>query len=80
MTVTNVGRGCGGRGSVGRVDMVAGRVRFGVRERPGRADERRCCVRKNRVGLTPQWSASSLAEVCHPNRALAGHIREATEA
>ena len=30
-------------------------------------------VRKNRVGLMPQWSASSLAEARHPNRALAGH-------
>ena len=36
--VTNVGAGCGGRGSVRRVDVFAGRL---IRERTSRADERR---------------------------------------
>jgi hypothetical protein len=39
--VTNVGAGCGGRGSVGRVVVFAGRA-F-VRERTQRADDRRQC-------------------------------------
>ena len=55
------GMGCGGRDSVG-AHGVAGRDE--PRERwPGAQDERRCSVRQKRVVLTPQWLASSLAEV-----------------
>jgi len=49
--VTKRGAGCGGRGSVGRVDVVAGRAK--ARERSGRADGRRCGVRQRRVVLAP---------------------------
>jgi hypothetical protein len=50
--VTNVGAGCGGRGSVGRANVIAGRVQ--IRERSQRADERLCCGRQSRVVLTPR--------------------------
>ena len=44
---------------------IAGRDK--LRERSsGRADERCRSVRQNRVDLTPQWSASSLAEAQSP--------------
>jgi len=42
--VTNVGAGCGGRGSVGRVVVFAGRAL--LRERTQRADDRRQCPAK----------------------------------
>jgi len=49
--VTNVGAGCGGRGSVGRVVVFAGRAL--VRERTQRADDWRWSVRQSRVVLAP---------------------------
>jgi hypothetical protein len=63
--VTNVGAGCGGRGSVGRVVVFAGRAL--VRERTQRADDRRGCVRQSRVVLAPV-AGVKLAEVRRPNR------------
>jgi hypothetical protein len=62
--VTNVGTGCGGRGSVGAWSCWQGGLRF--RERTQRADERCCCVRQNRVVLTPQWLVSSLRRPVGP--------------
>src|SRR5450755_3440528 len=55
--VTNVGAGCGGRGGVGRVVVIVGRAL--VRERTQRADDRRGCVRQNRVVLAPVAGAKS---------------------
>jgi len=49
--VTNVGAGCGGRGSVGRVVVFAGRA--SVREPTQRADDWRWSVRQSRVVLAP---------------------------
>ena len=64
MIVTDVGMRCGGRGSVGRASVVAGRVFGPVSIQPARqtngAKARRsllaetgCCVRQNRVVLAP---------------------------
>jgi hypothetical protein len=61
-----------------RAAAIAGRV-LSIRERcPGRADERHCGVRQNRVVLTPQRLASSLAEVLRAQPGGQNHIREAT--
>ena len=59
--VTNVGAGRGGRGSVGRVVVVAGRAL--LRERTQRADDRRQC----RVVLAPV-AGVKLTEARRPNR------------
>ena len=64
--VTNVGAGCGGRGSVGRVVVFAGRAL--VRERTQRADDWRGCVRQSRVVLAPVAGAK-FAEAGRPHRA-----------
>jgi len=47
-----------------RVVVLAGRA--SVCERTQCADERCCCVRQNRVVLTPQWLASSLRRSVGP--------------
>jgi hypothetical protein len=61
-----------------RASVIAGRV-LSIRERlPGRADERHGGVRQNRVVLTPQRLASSLAEVLRARPGGQNHIREAT--
>ena len=53
MIVTNVGAGCGGRGSILRaMGSQGGFFEFVSDHR--RADERRCCGRQNRVVLTPR--------------------------
>jgi hypothetical protein len=54
-SITNVGAGCGGRGSVGRVVVVAGRAL--ACERKQRADDWRGCVRQSRVVLAPVASS-----------------------
>src|ERR1700704_832214 len=51
--VTNVGMGCGGRGSVLRVKRLQGGFFESVSDTE-RADERRCCGRRSRVVLTPR--------------------------
>jgi hypothetical protein len=52
MIVTDVGAGCGGRGSVERVmDCRAGDEPVSDQQH---ADERCCSVRQNRVVLTPR--------------------------
>lgn len=63
--VTERGTGCDGRGSVGRVVVFAGRAL--VRERTQRADDRRGCVRQNRVVLAPV-AGVKLTEVRRPYR------------
>ena len=65
--VTNVGAGRGGRGSVGRVVVFAGRAL--VREQTQRADDRRGCVRQSRVVLAPV-AGVKLMEALEPNRAF----------
>jgi hypothetical protein len=67
-SITNVGAGCGGRGSVGRVVVVAGRAL--ACERKQRADDWRGCVRQSRVVLAPVAGVKP-AEERRPNRVLA---------
>ena len=50
--VTDAGCGCGGRGSVLRATGLQGRLRPVSDQQ--HADERCCCVRQNRVVLTPR--------------------------
>jgi hypothetical protein len=64
--VTNVGAGCGGRGSVGRVVVLAGRAL--VREQTQRADDWRGCVRQKRV-VPASVADVKLAETRRPDRA-----------
>jgi hypothetical protein len=54
--------GCGGRERVGAPWRSQGEMNL-VSDLQGAQDERRLSVRRNRVVLTPQWLASSLAEV-----------------
>jgi hypothetical protein len=64
--VTNVGTGCGGRGSVGRVKVFAGRLSVSGH---GAQDDRRCCVRQNRVVPTPVAGAKlPVATLIQPDR------------
>ncbi len=53
MIVTNVGAGCGGRGSVLRAMGSQGGFFESVSGQQ-HADERCCCGRQNRVVLTPR--------------------------
>jgi len=87
--VTNVGAGCGGRGSVGRVVVFAGRAL--VRERTQRADDRRQCPAKpsgrsreaaygKTVWSWRPWLASSWRRFAKPNRAKRAIYSSATEA
>jgi hypothetical protein len=61
MIVSYVGQGCGGRGSVGRAQASQGRLLVCERM-AGATDERRSCVRQNRVVLAPVAGVKS-AEV-----------------
>ena len=69
--VTNVGMGCGGRGSVGR-ERDRRAKSFGLRERAGAQDERRCspASQKFRRGCTIRQSigedGSRTAKPCGP--------------
>ena len=60
MIVSYVGQGCGGRGSVGRASDSQGGLRP-VSDQ-GATDERRSCVRQNRVVPAPVAGVKS-AEV-----------------
>jgi hypothetical protein len=53
MIVTDVGEGCGGRGSVLRAMGLQGGFFESVSDQQP-ADERCCCGRQNRVVLTPR--------------------------
>ena len=58
--VTNVGMGCGGRGSVGRAGVIAG-LAFGLRERSaGAQDERRCSPASQKTSAGVHYPAKLL--------------------
>ena len=64
--VTNVGMGCGGRGSVGRVIAIAGRF---YRERSSSARTNgRCCVYGKAVWSWHPLLVSSWRRFFEPNR------------
>jgi len=68
MIVTNVGAGCGGRGSVERATGSQGGFRPVSDQQ--HADERRCRGRQNRVVLTPRRWRQVLRRFFRPYRAV----------
>jgi hypothetical protein len=69
--VTNVGAGCGGRGSVRRAAGLRGGL-WPVSDQR-HADDRCCCVRQNRVVLAPV-AGVKLAEMLRTQPGLAGSL------
>jgi hypothetical protein len=69
MIVTNVGAGCGGRGSVERATGLQGEFFEFVSDHQ-HADERCCRGRQNRVVLTPRRWRQVLRRFFRPYRAV----------